>query len=101
MKKFSDELREFCIKASEQNKSAFLRKFFYTFTCEYCFSHYVAIGILLLTKFRLLYENWIGYLLAGFSIVWIANIYMGLYSKIRLDIKKEKIEITEKENNQE
>jgi len=44
-----------------------------------------------------LYEGWRGYLLAGFAIVWIANIYMGLYSKIRLDIKKERIEISEKE----
>jgi hypothetical protein len=33
--------------------------------------------------------DWRGYLLAGFSIVWIANIYMSLYNRIRIDIKKE------------
>ena len=91
------EPREFCKKRSTENQPFIVRKFFYLFTCEYCFSHYVTIGILFLTHFRLLYDGWKGYLLAGFSLVWIANIYMGLYSMIRLDIKKERMEITEKE----
>ncbi len=91
------EPREFCIKRSKNGRSAITRKFFYLFTCEYCFSHYVSLAMLLITKFHLLYDDWKGYLIAGFSLVWIANIYMGLYSLIRLDIKKEKIEITEME----
>ena len=91
------EAREFCIKHSKSSRSIMARKFFYLFTCEYCFSHYITIAILALTKFHLLYDDWKGYLIAGFSLVWIANIYMGLFSLIRLDIKKEKIEITEKE----
>ena len=91
------EPQEFCKKYATEGQSFFTRKFFFLFTCEYCFSHYVTIAILFLTRFHLLYEGWRGYLLAGFAIVWIANIYMGLYSKIRLDIKKDKIEISEKE----
>lgn len=95
------EPREFCKRCSESGRSLFSRKFFYLFTCEYCFSHYVTIGILLITNFQLLFGGWRGYLLAGFSLVWIANIYMNLYSRIRLDIKKETIEIKEKETNKE
>ena len=95
------EPREFCKKCSERGRSLISRKFFYLFTCEYCFSHYVTIGILFITNFQLLFAGWRGYLLAGFSLVWIANIYMNLYSRIRLDIKKEKIEIKEKETNKE
>ena len=91
------EPREFCKKYSTESQPFIIRKFFYLFTCEYCFSHYVTIGILFLTEFHLLYDGWKGYLLAGFSLVWIANIYIGLYSMIRLDIKKDKIEVTEKE----
>jgi len=91
------EPREFCKKYTAESKPFVIRKFFFLFTCEYCFSHYVTIAILFLTHFRLLYEGWRGYLLAGFAIVWIANIYMGPYSKIRLDIKKDRIEISEKE----
>jgi hypothetical protein len=90
------ELREFCVKKSETGKTIVVRKFFYLFTCEYCFSHYVTIFILILTKFTLLIHDWRGYLLAGFALVWIANIYMSLYAFLRIDIKKERI-ITKQE----
>lgn len=90
------EPREYCIKKSESCKSIAERKFFYLFTCEYCFSHYVTIFILLITNYKLLLDNWVGYLIAGFSLVWIANFYMSLYAYIRIDIKKERI-ITKKE----
>lgn len=91
------EPREFCKKCSESGTSIIKRKFFYLVTCEYCFSHYITIGILFLTGFHLLYNDWRGYVIAGFSLVWIANIYMNLFSMIRMDIKKDKIEIKEKE----
>lgn len=91
------EPREFCKKCSESGTSIIKRNFFYLFTCEYCFSHYITIGILFLTGFHLLYNDWRGYVIAGFSLVWIANIYMNLFFMIRMDIKKDKIEIKEKE----
>ena len=95
------EPREFCKRQSEQSPSLLKRKFFYLFTCEYCFSHYVSIGILFLTGFHLLYDDWRGYIMAGFSLVWIANFYMSLFSIIKTDIKKDKIEIKEKEVDKE
>jgi hypothetical protein len=85
------EPREYCVKRSEESKSIFVRKFFYLFTCEYCFSHYVTIFMLIITKFTLLLEDWRGYLIAGFALVWVANIYMSLYAFLRIDIKKERI----------
>ena len=91
------EPRDFCKKYSREGRTLLTRKFFYLFTCEYCFSHYITIGILALTKYHLLFEDWRGYLLAGFSLVWIANIYMGLYSMIRLDIKSDRLDINKKE----
>lgn len=87
------EPREYCIKNSKAAKSVFKRKFFYVFTCEYCFSHYVTILLLFITKYHLLFSDWRGYVLGGFSLVWISNIYMSLYNLIRLDLKKEKTEI--------
>ncbi len=90
------EPREYCVKKSEECKTIAQRKFFYVFTCEYCFSHYVTILILVITQYKLLLDNWVGYVIAGFSIVWIANFYMSLYAFIRIDIKKERI-ITKKE----
>lgn len=91
------EIREFCVKNSHEQKTLAARKFFYLFTCEYCFSHYIAIFMLLITGYKLLFLDWRGYLIAGFSLVWIANIYMSLYGLIRLDIKIEKTEAKVKE----
>jgi len=86
------ELKNYCVKCSEQSKGWLKRKFFYLFTCEYCFSHYVAALILIITKYHLLYDDWKGYLVAFFALVWIANIYMSLYGRIRVTLKKERIE---------
>ena len=86
------EPREYCVDRSKNGKTLLTRKFFYLFTCEYCFSHYVTVLILIITNFQLFYEGWRGYLIAGFALVWIANVYMSLFAMIRIDIKKEKIE---------
>jgi hypothetical protein len=32
-------------------------------------------------------------LLAWLSLVWVANVYMGLFNRLRLDIKRENVEI--------
>jgi hypothetical protein len=93
------EPREYCVRESEKAGSLVKRKFFYLFTCEYCFSHYVTIFFLIVTRFKLLYPDWRGYLLSLFALVWVANQYMSIYNRLRLDIKHEKIEIKQKESN--
>ena len=87
------EPREFCQKLSQDCKPLVARKFFYLFTCEYCFSHYVAAFFLILTGFHMLYEGWRGYLIAWFALVWIANVYMSAFNRLRLDIKHENVVI--------
>lgn len=91
------EPREYCVRCSQKSKALLKRKFFYLFTCEYCFSHYVTILILVLTGFKLMLPDWRGYILAGFSLVWIANVYMSLYNLIRIDLKKEKLQVKKEE----
>ncbi len=93
------EPHEYCVKRSKESKWMVTRKFFYLFTCEYCFSHYVTILFIILTDFKLLMDSWVGYVIAGFALVWIANVYMSLYAFLRTDLKKERIEanIQEKE----
>ncbi|MGB9284711.1 MAG: hypothetical protein WCB59_11915, partial [Candidatus Sulfotelmatobacter sp.] len=58
------ETRDYCQEQSKSARTLSRRKFFYLFTCEYCFSHYVAAAFLILTRFRLLYYGWRGYLVA-------------------------------------
>lgn len=91
------EPREYCVKQSKENKLLLFRKFFYIFTCEYCFSFYVTALFLIITEFKLFYDGWRGYIIAGFALIWVANIYMSLFFKIRIDIKKEGVEIKKEE----
>jgi hypothetical protein len=93
------EAREYCEHKSKTCDTLFRRKFFYLFTCEYCFSHYVTIFFLLITRYKLMYDDWRGYLIAFFALVFVANAYLNLYSRLRIDITSEKkaIEVKEKE----
>jgi hypothetical protein len=87
------EPREYCTRRSLCGNTILERKLFYLLTCEYCFSHYIVLFFLFITGYKLLMDDWSGYVIAGFSLVWIANIYMGLFALIRQNIKKEKMEI--------
>jgi hypothetical protein len=91
------ELREWCSDKSKRCQQLYKRKVFYLFTCEYCFSHYVTIAFLAITRFKLIFEDWRGYLISFFSLVWIANSYMSAFGRLRLDIKRERVEISHKE----
>lgn len=91
------EPREFCEKKSKECSTLLQRKFFYLFTCEYCFSHYVVLFFLFITRYHLLFFDWRGYLIAFFSLVWIANFYMSIFGFIRVGMKKERVEAKIKE----
>jgi hypothetical protein len=84
------EPREWCQRRSEKCRGLLERKFFYLFTCEYCFSHYITVILLFITRFKLLYEDWRGYLISFFSLVFVANVYMNIYARLRVEIHKEK-----------
>src|ERR1041384_6618438 len=91
------EPRKYCSDKSQKCARLYQRKFFYIFTCEYCFSHYVTAFFLVITGYKLLYQDWRGYLIAGFALVWVANQYMSLFGRLRLDIKRERVEIEQVE----
>ena len=91
------EVYDYCVKKSEKSRTLAVRKFFYLFTCEYCFSHYVALAVVWVTGYRLLLPDWRGAILAWFTLVWIANVYMSLFGRLRLDIKRERVELKAEE----
>src|SRR5258705_13836731 len=91
------EVREFAIRKKKFAKSAFIRKLFYPITCEYCFSHYVTILVLIITQYTLLFTDWRGYIISGFALVWVANVYMSLFGLLRVVIKLQRIETEEVE----
>ncbi len=86
-----EEWREAAKRRSEDSSNILVRKFFYVWTCEYCFSHWVTIAVLLVSDFRLLIDDWRGYAVAFFVLPWIANQWISLYRRLRVDIKKENL----------
>ena len=86
------EFQEFC-RVRSKTGGSLKRKVFYLFTCEYCLSHYVAALFLVITRFKLVFPDWRGYVISLFSLVWIANQYISIYNRLRLDIKREHISI--------
>jgi hypothetical protein len=91
------EVREFFAARSRHGRTLAGRKFSYLFTCEYCFSHWVTLGLLFVYDFKLVFTDWRGYLVAFAALVWTANVYMSLYLMIRVDIRKERAEADRKE----
>lgn len=91
------EPREYCVEKSKNARSLLARKFFYLFTCEYCFSHWVTVFFLILTRYRLLLDDWRGYLISFFAVVAVANIYLSSFGRLRQEVKSEKLEAKKKE----
>ena len=92
------EPRDYCKRQSLGGKTLLHRKFFYLFTCEYCFSFYVTALWLFVTRYQLFFTDWRGYLVSGFSLIWIANVYMSLFFLIRTDLKKDGLDNKLKES---
>ncbi len=91
------EPREFCTRRSQRASSLAQRKFFYVFTCEYCFSHYVVAVVLALTGYRLLLDDWRGYVISFFALAGMANVYLSLFGRLRVEIKSERLDVAAKE----
>ena len=85
------EPREYCVEKSRNAATLFSRKFFYVFTCEYCFSHWVTLLVLAVTGYKFLYNDFRGYIFAFFAMPWVANQWMSLYRRLRVEIKYENI----------
>src|SRR5258708_17387253 len=76
------EPRDFCKDKSENCAPLYLRKFFYLFTCEYFFSHYVAALFLLLTQFKMLCFGCRVYVISQYSLRSIAHILLSTFHRL-------------------
>jgi hypothetical protein len=87
------ETRDFCSRKGEESRTLVCRKFYYLFTCEYCFSHWVTVFFLIITRYKLLYSDWRGYLVSLFALVYVSNFYIGLFGHVKLEVRKNRAEI--------
>jgi hypothetical protein len=92
------EPHDWCVERSKSSPHLLARKAFYLFTCEYCFSHWVTVFFLFITHYKLLFDDWRGYLIAGFSLVWLANVYMSFFGRMRLEIREDRLDIAAAES---
>jgi hypothetical protein len=90
------EVHDYCAKRSEQSSSLVVRKFFYLFTCDYCFSHYIAIGFIWLTNFKIALPDWRGSIIAFFALVFVTNLLLNLYARLKVEINLTKVETASK-----
>src|SRR5690242_2050664 len=70
------EVKDYCVERSKTCRTLTQRKFFYLFTCEYCFSHCCTLFFQLFFHFKLVFDDWRGYLVSFPALVWTANAYM-------------------------
>jgi hypothetical protein len=84
------EFKQFCMARSKTCDWLAGRKFFYLFTCEYCFSHWCTLFFQCFFQFKMVFDDWRGYLVSGPALVWLANVYMNLYQRTRVDIRKQR-----------
>jgi len=81
------ECRDYCAHKSKTHRHLLQRKFFYLPTCEYCFSHWVALVLVLASGYRVAYAGALGVVVTVLALVWIANVYMSAFRVLRLGIK--------------
>ena len=48
----------------------------------------------MLLLLQLVFAGLGGYIIFGFGTVWVANFYMSMYNRLRLDIKHENVKIS-------
>src|SRR5690349_16999732 len=92
------ELREWLKERSQNSSHWWQRKFYYMWTCEYCLSHYITAAFIVLTGYQLLLDDWRGYFLGWLSVVAMANVYLSAYSRLRVEIKKDRATTQETES---
>jgi hypothetical protein len=91
------EVREWLTLRSEASRSWGARKFFFMWTCDYCLSHYVAAAVVAITNFQLLLQDWRGYAVAWLSLTAVANLYLGAFAHLRVEIGKDRAELKQAE----
>jgi hypothetical protein len=53
----------------------------------------VTLAFVVVTGYRLLLGDWRGYVIGFFALNAVANLYMSLYGRLRVDIKAETVQI--------
>jgi len=67
--------------------STWRRKLAYLPTCPYCASHYVAAVFLAMFQFKMVADDWRGYVVSLFAVVLVSNVYISVYHLLRVALR--------------
>lgn len=67
-----------------------LEKLCYIPTCDYCLSFWVSLIVVWLAEFSLHFDDWRGFALATFVVMGVANVYLAIFSHLRVDLRKQR-----------
>lgn len=70
-----------------QPPGSWRRRLAYMPSCPYCLSHYVAAVFIAVFGFKMLSDDWRGYLVSLFAVVLIANTYLSAYHLLRVALR--------------
>ncbi len=88
---FREPRRRLTSYAQDETRPALLRKLAYMPTCEFCCSFWVALVLVAgVFQYRLLLDDARGYLVSVLTTMGVANVYMGLFDLLRVDLHKER-----------
>jgi hypothetical protein len=77
--------------SSDRQRCLLTRKLAYMMTCEFCSSFWVTLFYLVgLFQYRLVVDDWRGYVVSVFCVMGLANVYMAIFSLLRIDLRKER-----------
>ena len=83
------ELREWLKAFQDRHRDSLWRqKLAYMPTCCYCFSHYVAALFAGLFGFKMLVDDWRGYIVSVLALVLLANVYLSFYTMVRAVLRE-------------
>ena len=77
-----------------------LQKVFYVPTCDYCLSFWISLAVVWIAEYTMFFDDWRGVALAVFVVMGVANVYLAIFTQLRVDAKKERAvaEAIEKQN---
>jgi membrane protein required for beta-lactamase induction len=82
------EMRDYLAAYQARHRRSWWRKkLAYSPTCAYCLSHYVAGALIGLLQFKMLVDDWRGYVVSLFTLVLIANVYLTVYHLLRVGLR--------------
>jgi hypothetical protein len=88
---FKEPRQWFSAYYEDERHPFLLRKLAYMPTCEFCCSFWVSLivtaGVL---DYRLGPDDWRGVAVGVFAVMGLANVYLGLFSLLRVDLRQER-----------